>query len=122
MIDFAPEGQDVSMFISNLNLFGAVATGDPSNPKIRMVVDSTITPVNSGMLPLPLSLPSAQAALHITKERSVLDKIYLKSGFHHIIVQEVARKFMGFEHPGMNQVVTIELQPLTLPWSNMRLG
>ena len=101
LIEFAPAGHDVATFVSNVNPFGAVATGDPSDPKIRMVVDPTITSVDSHMLPLPLSLPSAQAALHMTRDTSVLGKRDLKSGFHHVILQESARKYMGFEHPGI---------------------
>ena len=102
LIEFAPAGHNVATFISNVNPFGAMATGDPSNPKVRMVVDPTITSVNSHMLPLPLSLPSAQAALHMTKETSVLGKRDLKSGFHHVVLQESASEVHGLRaswHP-----------------------
>ncbi len=100
LVEFASPGMDLEEFVHNINPFGAVATGDPTCPKVRVVMDPTITQVNAHMLPLPLLLPSAQAALHMTSPSSVLGKRDLKSGFHHVVLQEDSRKYMGFEHPG----------------------
>ena len=100
LVEFLPAGMDVHEFISHVNPFGAVAKGDPNHPKVRMVVDPTVTGVKAHMAPLPLSLPSPRDALAMTKSTSVLGKRDLKSGFHHVVLQPGARRCMGFEHPG----------------------
>ncbi len=56
------------------------------------------------MLHLPLALLGVQKAMHHTMATSVLGKRDLKSGFHHIVSQEAARKFMGFQHPITGQI------------------
>ena len=70
LIEYQPVGVELHHFVSHIHPFGAVAKGDPADPKVRLVVDPTITGVNAHMNPLPLSLPTCRQALAMTKPSS----------------------------------------------------
>lgn len=101
LVEYKPPNLPVTGVVSHVHPFGVVVKGDQASPKIRMVVDQTITRVNAHMTHLPLSLPSCKEALALTTSSSVLGKRDLRFGFHHVMLQSQARRYMGFEHPAI---------------------
>ena len=105
-IEYLGEVEDINEFVSHVNPFGAVVQVSNEKVKVRtrMVVDPSITGVNRAMAQLPLRLPTVREALGRTDGTSFLGKRDLKSGFHHVVLSESARKYMGFQHPQTGRV------------------
>lgn len=95
-VEYCPPHMPESEFVTNVNALGAV---DKPDGGIRLILDPTISGVNSCMRHLPLRLPTAEQALLLLRPTVVLGKRDLKNGFYHIRLAESARKHMGFRHP-----------------------
>ena len=85
--------------MSHVNPFAAIVQMSNEKVKVRMVIDPSITGVNRAMAQWPLRLPTVWEALGRTGGTSFLGKRDLKSGFHHVVLSQSARKYMGSSIP-----------------------
>ena len=96
MIEYWDEEGDPADFALCINPFGVKIK---TNGKARMLVDPSITGVNSSMQKLPCILTTPEAFMGTVKPTNVLGKRDLTNGFYHITLHTSARKYMGFIHP-----------------------
>lgn len=92
---------ELTDFVKVINPIHVVIKPDGT---VRPLVDPTKTKVNECMAPLPLTLVSIEKVAQRISPGCFFAKRDLKHGFHHVVLGENARKYMGFRHPITQQI------------------
>ena len=72
--------------------------------EVRPVLDCSKTGLNGALSPWGMSLPKFLEFACLVRPNMILGKRDFRHGFHHQIVDEASRPWLGFDFPGMEGI------------------